>query len=134
VTFLWRAFGQPEGTGVENPFKDVSSKKYYYKAVLWAVDHQITTGTSPTTFDPNGSCSRAQVVTFLWRAFGCQEPKTKENPFTDVKKNQYYTKAVLWAYENNITTGTSSTTFNPFGVCDRAQVVTFLYRAMQLAE
>ena len=134
VTFLWRAFGQPEVTGVENPFKDVSSKKYYYKAVLWAVDHQITTGTSPTTFDPNGSCSRAQVVTFLWRAFGCQEPKTKENPFTDVKKNQYYTKAVLWAYENNITTGTSSTKFNPFGVCDRAQVVTFLYRAMQLAE
>ena len=114
----------------ENPFVDVPNDSFCIDPVLWAVEEGITTGTSATTFDPNGKCARAIVVTFLWRAAGSPEPTTNVNPFTDVKESDFYYKAVLWAVENGITTGTSATTFSPTELCNRATVVTFLYRAM----
>lgn len=112
-----------------NPFTDVPVNAYYHDAVLWALDQNITTGMTDTTFGPTATCTRGQVATFLWRAKGCPEPKTTENPFTDVKKSDYYYQAILWAYENGITTGTSETAFTPSGTCTSAQVVTFLWRA-----
>ena len=130
VTFLWRAAGEPKPTKTENPFVDVKEGQYYYDAVLWAVEKGITTGTTATTFRPNQTCTRGQIVTFLWRYSGQPKPKTTENPFEDVKAGEYYYDAVLWAVENKITTGTSATTFRPNNTCTRAQIVTFLYRAM----
>ena len=115
----------------ENPFVDVPEDSFYIDPVLWAVEKGITTGATPTTFDPNGHCQRAAVVTFLWRAAGSPEPTKNENPFTDVKEGDFFYKAVLWAVENNITNGTTATTFSPFGKCNRAQVVTFLWRAQK---
>lgn len=111
------------------PFSDVPKNAYYHDAVLWALEKKITTGTSETTFSPAETCTRGQVATFLWRASGCPEPKTKDNPFRDVKESDYFYKAVLWAYENEITTGTSETTFDPEGTCTSAHVITFLWRA-----
>ena len=128
VTFLWRTMGQPEPTKTDNPFEDVREGSFYYKAVLWAVEMGVTNGTSPTTFSPNNACSRAQVVTFLWRVEGKPEAAQTETPFTDVVETGFYYKAVLWAVEKNITAGTSPTTFDPNGTCTRAQCVTFLYR------
>lgn len=119
---------QPEQPS-QKGFNDVKPGDYFYDAVNWAVEKGITTGTSATTFSPNASCTRAQIVTFLWRASGSPEPKTASNPFTDVAANAYYCKAVLWAVENGITTGTSATTFSPDSPCTRAQGVTFLWRA-----
>lgn len=113
----------------ENPFTDVPSGAYYEDAVVWAVKKGITSGTSATTFDPDGSCTRAQAVTFLWRAAGSPEPKSAAMPFTDVPAGSYFEKAVLWAVENGITKGTSDTTFTPDASCTRAQIVTFLWRA-----
>ena len=128
VTFLWRAAGSPEPTTSDNPFADVKTSKYYYKAVLWATEQGITSGTSETMFSPNAGCTRAQVVTFLWRFAGSPEPTPTTNPFEDVKTGKYYYKAVLWAAENNVTAGTSETTFSPNDTCTRGQIVTFLYR------
>lgn len=122
-------FGDAETQPNQKGFNDVKSGDYFYDAVNWAVEKGITTGTSATTFSPNASCTRAQIVTFLWRASGSPEPKTASNPFTDVAANAYYCKAVLWAVENGITTGTSATTFSPGAPCTRAQGVTFLWRA-----
>mgnify|MGYP001129500012 FL=1 len=122
-------FGDAETQPSQKGFNDVKSGDYFYDAVNWAVEKGITTGTSATTFSPNASCTRAQIVTFLWRASGSPEPKTASNPFTDVAANAYYCKAVLWAVENGITTGTSATTFSPNAPCTRAQGVTFLWRA-----
>ena len=113
----------------ENPFTDVPSGAYYEDAVIWAVKKDITSGTTATTFDPDGSCTRAQAVTFLWRAAGSPEPKSATMPFTDVPAGSYFEKAVLWAIENGITKGTSDTTFGPDASCTRAQIVTFLWRA-----
>ena len=113
----------------ENPFTDVPSGAYYEDAVVWAVKKGITSGTSATTFNPDGSCTRAQAVTFLWRAAGSPEPKSAAMPFTDVPAGSYFEKAVLWAVENGITKGTSDTTFSPDASCTRAQIVTFLWRA-----
>lgn len=113
----------------ENPFTDVPSGAYYEDAVVWAVKKDITSGTSATTFNPDGSCTRAQAVTFLWRAAGSPEPKSAAMPFTDVPAGSYFEKAVLWAVENGITKGTSDTTFSPDASCTRAQIVTFLWRA-----
>ncbi len=127
VTFLWRANGQPEPTITTNPFTDVKPSDYFYKAVLWAVEKETPAGTSKTTFSPNDTVTRAQTVTFLWRAEGKPAADTK-NPFTDVPAGQYYTDAVLWAVKNNVTAGTSATTFSPNNPCTRAQIVTFLYR------
>lgn len=127
VTFLWRAAGCPEPTTTANPFTDVSADGYYYEAVLWAVENDIAVGTSDTTFEPGGLCTRAQMVTFLWRA--ADEPDAgTSNPFEDVDAGGYYYEAVLWAVENGITVGVSSTAFEPAGTCTRAQAVTFLYR------
>lgn len=110
-------------------FTDVSAKAYYFDAVAWAVKNKITSGQSDTLFAPDASCTRAQMVTFLWRANGSPEPTVTELPFTDVAADAYYAKAVLWAVENGITTGTSDTTFDPDGVVTRAEAVTFLWRA-----
>lgn len=122
-------FGDAETQPSQKGFNDVKPGDYFYDAVNWAVVKGITTGTSATTFSPNASCTRAQIVTFLWRASGTPEPKTASNSFTDVAANAYYCKAVLWAVENGITTGTSATTFSPDAPCTRAQGVTFLWRA-----
>ncbi len=114
---------------VENPFTDVDEDDYFYAPVLWAIYNGITTGTSDTTFSPFVTAERCQVVTFLWRAAGCPEvDEDVENPFTDVTEDDYFYTAVLWAVENGITTGTSDTTFSPYDLCERCQVVTFLYR------
>lgn len=122
-------FGDAETQPSQKGFNDVKPGDYFYDAVNWAVEKGITTGTRATTFSPNASCTRAQIVTFLWRASGSPEPKTASNPFTDVAANAYCCKAVLWAVENGITTGTSATTFSPNAPCTRAQGVTFLWRA-----
>lgn len=111
-----------------NPFEDVSEDDYYYDAVLWAVKNNITSGTDETHFAPKESCTRAQVVTFLWRAMDEPEPETTKNPFVDVKEDKYYYKAVLWASENGITSGIDETHFAPNDTVTRAQFVTFLHR------
>ena len=111
----------------KNPFVDVPAGSYYEDAVVWAVGKGITTGMSAAAFDPNGSCTRAQIVTFLWRAAGSPEPKTMKG-FDDVASNAYYAKAVAWAVENGITTGTSASKFSPNDPCTRTQAVTFLFR------
>ena len=110
------------------PFRDVDKDAYYAAAVDWAVSNEITNGTSASTFSPEEGCTRAQVVTFLWRAAGKPDPASSTNPFTDVKPGAYYYNAVLWAVEKGITNGTSAATFDPEDTCTRAQVVTFLYR------
>lgn len=112
----------------ENPFVDVKEGAYYYDAVLWAVEQKITSGTSATTFSPDASCTRAQMVTFLWRAAGSPKVENGKNPFTDVKADAYYYDAVLWAVEKGVTSGTSATTFSPDATVTRGQTVTFLYR------
>ncbi len=132
VTFLWRAAGSPAPESREMPFEDVADGTWYTDAVLWAVEQGITSGTTDTTFSPNGVCNRAQVVTFLWRAAGSPAHGLQENPFTDVAEGIWYAAPVLWALENGVTSGASDTTFNPTGECLRAQVVTFLYRAAML--
>ncbi len=109
-------------------FTDVPAGAYYADAVKWAVAEGITSGTSPTTFSPNNGCTRAQMVTFLWRAAGCPEPESDYEPFRDVPKDAYYRKAVLWAAGEGITSGTSPTTFSPNATVTRAQTVTFLWR------
>ena len=111
------------------PFNDVTTRDYFYDAVKWAVDRGITSGTSRYTFSPDAPCTRAQVVTFLWRAAGCPQSTSKSNPFTDVRADDYFYDAVLWAVENGITNGTSAKTFSPDATVTRAQVVTFLWRA-----
>ena len=127
VTFLWRAAGSPEPETRTMPFTDVPVGSYYYDAVLWAVENGITEGTSNTTFSPNMACSRAQIVTFLWRSEKSPAAGTA-NPFADVKSTAYYAGAVLWAVREDITKGTTSTTFSPDADCTRAQIVTFLWR------
>ena len=127
VTFLWRTAGSPKPETRAMPFTDVPVGSYYYDAVLWAVENGITKGTSDTTFSPNMTCSRAQIVAFLWRSE--KSPAAGiANPFADVKSDAYYADAVLWAVKENITKGTTSTTFSPNADCTRAQIVTFLWR------
>ena len=110
-------------------FADVNdSGQYFFTPVYWAVAKGVTTGTSDTLFSPSAPCTRAQVVTFLWRAAGKPAPASKENPFKDVKEGQYYYDAVLWAVEKGITTGTGPDTFRPDQICTRGQIVTFLWR------
>lgn len=129
VTFLWRAAGSPEAT-IDNPFEDVEEDKFYTKAVLWAVENGITEGMTKTSFAPNGKCTRAQIVTFLWRANGSPVVTNTTHAFEDVEEGKFYTDAVVWAVAHGITKGDGkATTFNPTGDCIRAQIVTFLYRA-----
>ncbi len=126
AAFLWRAAGSPKITG-KMPFADVQKKDYYYNAVLWAVQKGITTGTSDTAFSPDAPCTRGQIVAFLYRE--AASPKVDaSSPFTDVQKGDYYYKAVLWAVQKGVTTGTSRTTFSPNDPCTRGQIAAFLYR------
>lgn len=127
VTFLWRAHGSPKATGA-NPFTDVSTSDYYYDAVLWAVANGVTNGTSATTFSPDMAVTRAQAVTFQWRAAG--SPVVSGSSFGDVASDAYYVNAVTWAVANGITNGTGGNTFSPDVVVSRAQAVTFLYREL----
>ena len=127
VTFLWRAAGSPAPRSRTVPFADVPAGSYYYDAVLWAVENGIAKGTSDTTFNPNMTCTRAQIVAFLWRSEKSPAAGTA-NPFADVKSTAYYADAVLWAVKEDITKGTTSTTFSPDADCTRAQIVTFLWR------
>ena len=117
--------------GAMTTFSDVPEGAYYTDAVAWAVEKGVTSGTSGTTFSPNADCTRAQIVTFLWRAAGSPAPKSKESAFTDVVAGSYYETAVQWAVENGITSGTSATTFSPNATCTRAQTVTFLWRSQK---
>ena len=125
VTFLWRAAGCPAAADAAS-FTDVADDAYYAAAVAWAIEQGITKGTSDTTFSPNDFCSRAQFVTFLWRAAGCPAA-ANASTFADVAADSYYAAAVAWAVEQGITKGTSNTTFSPDDFCSRAQVVTFLW-------
>ncbi len=130
VTFLWRAAGSPTPKTKLMPFPDVPVGSYYWNAVLWAIEQGITEGTSYLTFSPNDSCTRAQIVTFLWRAKG--NPAVSGNaPFTDVASDAYYAAAVTWAEKNGITGGIGNGLFGSNNTCTRAQIVTFLYRAMK---
>ena len=126
---LYRLAGKPDVSGV-NPFRDVKKSDSYYKAVIWAYNAGIIKGTSATTFNPNGSVTRGQIVLMLYRAAGKPTVTNTTNPFTDVKKSDSYYQAVLWALNTGITKGTSSTTFSPNDNCTRYQLVTFLYRFM----
>lgn len=131
VTFLWRAAGSPEPTITRNPFKDVNAVTHssYYKAILWASQKGIAAGTSTTTFSPDQVCTRAQIVTFLYRYAG-KPSGYYSNPFKDVSATNEasYYNAILWASGKGITTGSSPTTFSPYASCNRAEAVTFLYR------
>lgn len=118
-----------EAKGFENPFSDVKEGTYYYDSVMDLAEKNIVKGTTATTFEPYASCNRAQAVTMLWRAAGSPEPKATTTSFTDVAAGSYYEKAVLWAVENGIVKGTTETTFSPYDVCSRAQIVTFLWRS-----
>ncbi len=131
VTFLWRAAGSPESPAQSTSFADVAVADYYYKAVLWAVEKGITNGTSKTTFSPNYAVTRAQVVTFLWRAAGSPDNQTLSG-YYDVSKKDYFLIPVRWAKEFGITKGTSEGYFSPNKTCDRGQIVTFLYRYANL--
>ena len=128
VTMLWRHAGSPV-VQIANPFTDVKEGEYYYDAVLWAVSEGITNGTSATTFGPAGVTNRAQVVTFLWRYLDSPDA-VAENPFTDVDASAWYGMPILWAVENGVTDGMSATEFGVNTNCNRAHMVTFLYRAM----
>ena len=129
VTVLWRAAGSPEPTAASSSFTDVKAGSYYEKAVLWAAENEITLGTSETTFSPDESCTRAQIVTFIWRANGAEEVRTWCD-FSDVGQfNCYYAMSVSWAVEKGVTKGTSETTFSPDDSCTRAQLAVFVARA-----
>ena len=128
VTFLWRLNGSPKPASTATAFTDIKSGDYYYNAVLWAVEKGITTGTSKTTFGPSGVCTRGQTVTFLWRMAGKPAVGDAKNPFSDVKKGDYFYDAVIWASKMKIVAGYNDGTFKPSGKCARRQMVTFLYK------
>ena len=130
MTFIWTAYGKPEPKSTANPFKDVKAGKYYVKPILWAVENGITGGVSDDKFGVGETCTRAQVVTFLYAAAGRPITLFQINPFKDVKTTDYFYKPVLWALQKGVTGGTSTTTFGPNETCTRAQVVTFLYNAV----
>ena len=130
VTFLYRAAGCPDVSGVEVSFTDVEEGAYYYDAMLWAVKNGITKGTTATTFSPFEPVTRAQVVTFLYRAENTPDVSDVEVSFTDVNEGAFYYDAMLWAVKNGITNGTTETTFSPNDGCSRGQIVTFLYRCL----
>ena len=129
VTFLWRAAGCPEPKNTTTTFKDLKEGGFYLKAVAWAVENEITNGLSADKFGPDATCTRGQIVTFLWRFRGRPAPKNAAVPFKDLKEGGFYLDAVAWAVENNITNGMSADKFAPDATCTRGQVVTFLYRA-----
>ena len=129
VTFLWRAAGCPAPKSTKTPFSDLKKDAFYEKAVAWAVEEGITKGLSDTTFGPDATCTRGQIVTFLWRFKGEPAPADAATPFKDVNSDAYYMNAVAWAVEEGVTKGLSDTAFGPEATCTRGQVVTFLCRA-----
>ena len=128
VTFLYRLQGEPKTKATTCDFTDVKSTDYFYKPVIWAVEQGITTGVSKTSFNPQGACTRAQTVTFLWRMAGKPEPGKNAKTFSDVKKTDYFYKATLWASDKKILAGLPNGKFDPKGKCLRRQMVTFLYK------
>ena len=130
ISFLWRAAGKPEPKSTRNPFRDVGTGDYYYKAVLWAVEQGITAGTDESHFSPNVGGTRAQVVSFLWRYAGKPTAGANGDPFRDVGTGDYYYKAVLWVVDQGVTAGTDRNHFSPGSTCTRAQTVSFLWRYM----
>ena len=122
---------EPEPKTTSCPFTDVTDGAYYYKAVLWAVENNITNGMSATLFGTEETCTRGQIVTFLWRTMGRPEPAASGTAFTDVPDTAYYFMPVLWAVENGVTNGLDASHFGPDATCTRGQVVTFLYRAVK---
>ena len=130
ATFLYAAAGKPDVEAGENPFKDVKEGKWYYDAVMWAVQNDITGGMTDDTFGVNATCTRAQAVTFLYAMAGRPEVQAEENPFADVPEGKWFYNAVMWAVQNGVTGGTSESTFSPNDKCTRAQIVTFLYAAL----
>ena len=131
VTFLWRSAGSPEPETAANSFSDVKEKDYYYKAVLWAVENDITAGKGVGTFKPGDKCTRAEAMTFMWRAAGEPAPNGASS-FKDVVSGSFYEKAVGWAVEKGITAGKGTGTFKPNDKCSRAEIVSFLYRGRDL--
>ncbi len=132
VALLWRAAGSPEPESMESPFKDVQDKsKYYYKAVLWMAENEIVAGTKPDRFDPDGICTRGQVLSFLWRMENPEDPNYGKITFDDVQDpNKYYYKPVIWAAYEEIASGVTPDRFDPDGHCTRAQVVCFMHRCV----
>ncbi len=134
VTFLWRAAGSPSVSATRSPFSDVKMGQWYTTPILWAVENGITEGMGDGTFGISRVCNRAQMVTFLWNAAGKPAPTSKHHGFTDIPAGVWYEAPVLWAVENGIITGATATTFNPNGSCQRAQMVTLLYRMQHPVE
>lgn len=132
VTFLWRAAGCPTPATRMNPFVDVPEGTYYTEAVLWAVEHGITAGSSENTFSPDRICTRAEIVTFLYRFADSPDVGKQDNPFIDVPDGKYYTGPVLWAAAHGIAAGTTGNTFAPKDACTRGKTVTFLYRVLAI--
>lgn len=128
VTFLWRCAGKPAPKSIVNTFSDVKKSDWYFDPVLWAAENGITAGKGDGKFAPADTCTRAEIVTFLWRLAGKPVPETTSNPFNDVNKSNWYHDSVLWAAENNITAGKGEGKFAPTDTCTRAEIVTFLYR------
>ena len=129
VTFIWRAMGKPEASDTTCTFTDVKASSFYYKAMLWGVENGIVNGWNETTFAPDATCTRAEIVTFIWRALGKPEASNTEHPFTDVKAGKYYYNAMLWSVENGIAKGYAADKFAPAATVTRGETVTFLYRA-----
>lgn len=134
VTFIWRALGRPETVNQTHPFTDVETDDFYYKAILWAVENKVTSGYTETIFAPDVTCTRAEIVTFLWRAFGKPAATSAQHPFTDVKTDAFYYNAMLWAVERGIAKGYTATMFAPYASITRGETVTFLYRTFYEAE
>jgi hypothetical protein len=128
ATFLWRYDGRPEPAALDTAFTDVPAGTFYAKAVAWLAEEKITTGTTPTTYSPGDSVTRAQMATFLWRYSGSPEPTSLDSPFSDVVAGSFYEKAVAWLVEQGITIGTSPTTYSPNDPVTRGQMATFLWR------
>ena len=129
LTFLWRAFGAPEPTSRDCPFVDVDRKAFYYKAVLWGVEKGITNSTSKTTFSPDQNCSRAEIVTFLYAAFGRPSCNTYTR-YADVKAGKWYDRPAAWARDNGIEVGENGS-FHPRTDCARASTILYVYRALE---
>lgn len=130
LSLMVSVFALSASAAAYNGFGDVSENDWYYEYIVWAVENDVTNGTGNGMFSPDVICTRAHVVTFLWRAFGCPEPRTNTNPFEDVPNDTWYTKAVLWAVENMITNGTGEGKFSPNNPCTYAHILTFIHRAM----
>ena len=128
VTFLWRSAGKPEYSEDAPQFEDVGQNRFCYDSVCWAVENGVTKGMDGVHFAPDTACTRGQIVTFLWRSAGCPEPTGEEMPFQDVKAGSYCETAVQWAVESGITKGVKENQFQPNAICNRGQIVTFLYR------